>query len=47
MKKKPRIGVNLLHLIPGEVGGSEEYSVQTLTAVANHRPLDLEPILLC
>ncbi len=45
MKKKPRIGVNLLHLIPGEVGGSEEYSVQTLTAVANHQPLDLEPVL--
>jgi len=45
MKNKPRIGVNLLHLIPGEVGGSEEYSVQTLTAVANHGSLDFEPVL--
>ncbi len=31
-----RIGINTLFLIPGEVGGSETYLVQTLMAMAEH-----------
>jgi len=37
-----RIGVNLLWLVPGEVGGSEEYTVRLLGALADHGPDDLE-----
>lgn len=33
-----RIGINALFLIPGEVGGSETYLVQTLLAMAREHP---------
>jgi glycosyltransferase involved in cell wall biosynthesis len=39
-----RIGVNTLFLIPGEVGGSETYLVQTLLAMVEHHP-DVQPVL--
>jgi glycosyltransferase involved in cell wall biosynthesis len=35
------IGVNLLWLVPGDVGGSEEYTVGLLTALAELDPPDL------
>jgi alpha-1,3-rhamnosyl/mannosyltransferase len=34
----PRVGVNLLWLAPGEVGGSEDYCIGLLRAVARRRP---------
>ena len=37
-----RVGVDLLFLRPGEVGGSEEYTVRGLTALAERAPADLE-----
>lgn len=37
-----RVGVDLLFLRPGEVGGSEEYTVRGLTALAERSPDDLE-----
>ena len=40
-----RIAVNLLHVVPGEVGGSEEYAVRTLSAYARHGSPDLTPVL--
>lgn len=40
-----RIGVNLLWLVPGEVGGSEEYTVRLLRAVARECPDDLDIVL--
>ena len=40
-----RIAVNLLHVVPGEVGGSEEYAVRTLSAYARHGSPDLVPVL--
>ena len=40
-----RIAVNLLHIVPGEVGGSEEYSVRTLSAYARYGSPDLTPVL--
>lgn len=40
-----RIGVNLLWLVPGEVGGSEEYSVRLLSAFADSGFDDIEVIL--
>lgn len=40
-----RIGVNLLWLVPGEVGGSEEYTVRLLHALADAAPLDLDVTL--
>ena len=40
-----RIAVNLLHIVPGEVGGSEEYAVRTLSAYARHGSPDLVPVL--
>jgi glycosyltransferase involved in cell wall biosynthesis len=37
-----RVGVNLLWLVPGNVGGSEEYLTRQLAALHDHRPdLDL------
>lgn len=45
MKKKFRIGVNLLHVVPEKVGGSEEYSVQVLRALKKHELTEIEPIL--
>ena len=40
-----RVGVNLLWMVPGEVGGSEEYSVRLLEAFARARPDDIELVL--
>ena len=33
-----RVAVNLSFLLPGVVGGSEEYSVRLLRAVLDHHP---------
>ena len=44
-RRAARIGVNLLHIVPGEVGGSEEYAVRTLSAYARHGSPDLVPVL--
>lgn len=40
-----RVGVDLLFLRPGEVGGSEEYTVRGLTALAERAAPDIEPVL--
>lgn len=40
-----RVGINLLWLVPGEVGGSEEYTVRLLTALADRGSGDVEIIL--
>ncbi len=40
-----RVGVNLLWLVPGEVGGSEEYTVRLLGALADLAPADLDVTL--
>ena len=45
MSTSRRIAVNLLFLVPGDVGGSEEYAVRTLLAFARHGPADLRPVL--
>ena len=42
---KRTIGVNLLYLVPGVVGGTEEYAVRMLRAVAAHGEDDLELVL--
>ena len=39
------IGVDLLWLVPGDVGGSEEYAVRTLLAYAAHGPADMRPVV--
>ena len=33
-----RLAVNLLSLVPDDVGGAEEYAVRTLSAYARHGP---------
>lgn len=40
--KVARVGVNLLWLVPGVVGGSEEYTTRLLSAMADEAPDDLE-----
>lgn len=40
-----RIGVNLLWLVPGEVGGSEEYTVRLLAALKQFGSDDVEIVL--
>jgi glycosyltransferase involved in cell wall biosynthesis len=40
-----RVGVNLMWLVPGEVGGSEEYTVRLLGALADLGPDDLDVTL--
>ena len=40
-----RLAVNLLSLVPGDVGGAEEYAVRTLTAYGRHGPADLRPVV--
>ena len=40
-----RIAVNLLYLVPGDVGGTEEYAVRTLRAFHRHGPSDIQPVL--
>ncbi|HUP74431.1 MAG TPA: glycosyltransferase family 1 protein [Acidimicrobiales bacterium] len=42
---KRTLGVNLLYLVPGVVGGTEEYAVRVLRAVAEHPDDDLEVLL--
>ncbi len=43
--RRLRVGVNLLWLVPGVVGGSEEYATRTLRAFADHRPPDIDLVL--
>lgn len=43
--ERRRVGVNLLWLVPGEVGGSEEYTVRLLAAVDRAAPDDLDIVL--
>ena len=45
MSTKARIAVNLLHIVPGKVGGSEEYSVETLRAFAESENKEIEPVI--
>ena len=45
MSPRRRIGVNLLWLVPGEVGGSEEYTVRLLVALGRLDPADLDVVL--
>lgn len=40
-----RVGVNLLWLVPGEVGGSEEYTVRLLAAFGEQDVPDLDVVL--
>jgi len=40
-----RVGVNLLWLVPGVVGGSEEYTTRLLAGVAEAAPPDIEVVL--
>ncbi|MBT3247631.1 MAG: glycosyltransferase, partial [Actinobacteria bacterium] len=39
------IAVNLLSVVPGRVGGAEEYAVRVLSAYAQHGPADIRPVL--
>src|SRR5688572_16582908 len=39
------VGVNLLYLVPGVVGGSEDYTVRVLRSVVAHRDDDLDFVL--
>jgi glycosyltransferase involved in cell wall biosynthesis len=41
-----RLGVNLLYLVPGQVGGSEIYAHELLTAIRRLQP-DLELVIYC
>lgn len=45
MSTEARVAVNLLHVVPGNVGGSEEYSVETLRAFAESQTKEIEPII--
>ena len=45
MATKRRIAVNLLHVAPGDVGGSEEYSVEVLRALAEKGSEEIEAVL--
>ncbi|MEJ7584269.1 MAG: glycosyltransferase family 1 protein, partial [Acidimicrobiales bacterium] len=40
-----RVGINLLWLVPGVVGGTEEYAVRLLGGLARHLPDDLDVTL--
>jgi alpha-1,3-rhamnosyl/mannosyltransferase len=40
-----RVGLNLLWLVPGVVGGSEEYTTRLLRAIADEPPRDVEFVL--
>ena len=39
------LAVNLLSVVPGRVGGAEEYATRTLQAFAKYGPSDLQPVL--
>ena len=41
-ERRIRVGVNLLWLVPGVVGGSEEYVTRLLRALADLDPPDLD-----
>lgn len=41
-RPRARVGVNLLWIVPGEVGGSEEHTVRLLAALAEAAPDDLD-----
>lgn len=43
--RRVRVGVNLLWLVPGVVGGSEEYTTRLLVGVAERDPSDMELVL--
>lgn len=45
MSDTRRVGVNLLWLVPGVVGGSEEYTTRTLDGVLDVAPPDVELVL--
>ena len=45
INSKPRVGINLLHVIPGDVGGSEEYVVKVLDSLQNQSSELFEPII--
>lgn len=45
MSRLPRVGVNLLWLVPGVVGGSEEYTVRLLGALADRAAGRVEVVL--
>ncbi len=45
MSVAERVGVNLLWLVPGVVGGSEEYTTRTLAGVLDVAPDDIELVL--
>ena len=40
--KRLHVGVNLLWLVPGVVGGSEEYTTRLLAARLEHPPDDID-----
>lgn len=44
---KPRIGANLLWLLPGRAAGAEEYAVRLLRALHEHATDVVEIVLLC
>ena len=44
-RDRARVGVNLLWLVPGVVGGTEEYTTRLLAGVAAEPPDDLEIVL--
>jgi glycosyltransferase involved in cell wall biosynthesis len=45
MTGRARVGINLLWLVPGVVGGSEEYATRLIGAMAQEEPDDLELVL--
>ncbi len=45
VRARLKVGVNLLWVVPGEVGGSEEYTVRLLGALADLAPPDLDVTL--
>lgn len=40
-----RIAVDLLWLVPGDVGGSEEYALRTLLAYSRHGSTNIQPVI--
>ena len=45
MNFQPHLAVNLLSIVPGRIGGAEEYAVRTLLAFSKYRSSDIRPIL--
>jgi hypothetical protein len=43
----PRVGVNLLWLVPGAAGGAEEYALRLLRAMANVASDEVDLTILC